>query len=145
DSDKCKCSEKWGGEDCSLERCKDDFCLNHGKCILEKDRKTCVCDMYYNGDNCDVLIQPKSACENGLIENKFQILGNFFYNRTSHKLECECLNSWYGSSCNHFSCTTNSVCHNGNCNKNNQCNCRPGFTGLDCTMAVCENYRGCTN
>ncbi|OQV20825.1 putative Adhesion G protein-coupled receptor E2 [Hypsibius exemplaris] len=49
----CKCPESHLGYDCSGRSCPGSYCNNQGTCVLEKAGKTCTCDAFYSGNNCD--------------------------------------------------------------------------------------------
>ncbi|XP_076804825.1 multiple epidermal growth factor-like domains protein 8 isoform X1 [Clavelina lepadiformis] len=50
---RCQCSYKWVGDDCSMPICPSD-CYPHGTCNLDDGSKTCICNFGYIGIGCEM-------------------------------------------------------------------------------------------
>ena len=49
-------TDRWDSDDCehNINECKNDPCLNDGKCVDGENEFTCECPTGFDGDTCDV-------------------------------------------------------------------------------------------
>ncbi|CAG2209564.1 unnamed protein product [Mytilus edulis] len=68
----CKCPKRWHGSCCDEDAhtCFSNPCLNGGTCIDGFGRYDCNCLQGWDGDNCELDVQPpiQSACPNDVVK-----------------------------------------------------------------------------
>ena len=116
------------------------FCNDHG--TPNQINKTCVCDQFYSGLNCETA----DFCLNNTCSG----------HGTCTNGKCVCVYGWTGKDCAEknpvFTCNGNPqhpCTPNGTCNSDNICECKPGWYGPGCCMNIIDgcispNY-GCSS
>ncbi|XP_038056560.1 delta-like protein 1 isoform X1 [Patiria miniata] len=129
------CLDGWEGAFCTIAICAEGCA--HGTCTSAPG--TCTCQYGWEGELCDQCI-PYEGCVHGYCDT---VPG-----------ECICNPGWGDLLCNqdlyyctnHMPCKNGGTCENGGQPEGFTCYCAPGFTGIDCSVAVecpCQNGGTC--
>ena len=135
----CECTAGFSGATCDVPEC-DPACVN-GTCVEgenEGDPNVCNCNEGFEGDSCETQIDPCDdlTCVNGTCNAI-----------SASEAECNCSSGWKGDACDVVDtvCSeaqeNNLNCINGDCVLDDgipTCQCATGFSGADCSVAVCD-------
>ncbi len=93
DDEFCKCSDGWGGPDCSfdIDECYQTPCQNGGICKNLEGSYECNCTAEFKGFNCETI---GSDCNTIICEN-----GGFCMSDDGDELVCSCPQGYEGQLC----------------------------------------------
>ena len=157
----CTCNDGWTGGFCDQEITCDEPCKGNTECT---DVNTCTCKEGYEGVNCDVPIcsVPCSGnwecvtpdhcgckdgwkgddCEIPICDEDCAAKINMHCESTREN-KCVCNDGWESAENSDAGCTI-PVCepecrNNSTCNEQQTCDCTPGWHGVACELADCQN------
>ncbi|XP_003371813.1 putative Low-density lipoprotein receptor domain class A [Trichinella spiralis] len=123
-----RCPAEYDGNRC--ERYKCTGLCEHGTCFVDKitGNPSCRCMSGWTGEKCDVRIDIcNDYCFN---HGKCQIQWN-------HQPICFCTPPYHGDRCRHCGPLQ---CFNGGHCAQNRCQCKPGYSGMDCGQDLCDDF-----
>ncbi|XP_051158624.1 protein crumbs isoform X1 [Leptopilina boulardi] len=124
----------------TMDNCKHEPCLRHGKCVSRQNRYECHCYKRYSGNNCQ--IDNGSPC----LKNPCQSGGTCFEDQKGD-YSCNCLSGYTGTHCEtkmgerlckDNPCRNDAICVESN--NDYKCECKPGWTGKNCDVNFNECY-----
>ncbi|KAK2581667.1 hypothetical protein KPH14_002164 [Odynerus spinipes] len=144
----------------TMDVCRNEPCMMHGKCVSRQDRYECHCYARYSGNNCQIDNGPpclSNPCRNGgiCIEDK---KGDYTCNcqpgfmacppnsicvEDSHGPQCVCNPGYMGNppNCTINYCASNPCVNGGTCSSTRDgynCTCPPDWKGKNCQINVDE-------
>jgi len=118
----CICNDGWSGMTCDKPECPG---CEHGECVMPG---MCACHPGWSGPNCTIC-EERLDCKYGrCVDEPF---------------ECQCYSKYNGSACDQPMCAEGCHPEHGFCTVPEQCWCKPGWTGENCT--VCQPYWSCVH
>ncbi|KAI4495639.1 hypothetical protein M0802_008474 [Mischocyttarus mexicanus] len=127
----------------TMDVCRNEPCMMHGKCVSRQDRYECHCYARYSGNNCQIdngspcLVNP---CRNGgiCIEDK---KGDFTCNCQPGYTGASCESQLGVRLCEESPCKNNGVCL-ALADNEYKCECSSGWTGKNCETNIneCSSY-----
>ncbi|XP_035724721.1 protein crumbs-like isoform X1 [Vespa mandarinia] len=123
----------------TMDVCRNEPCMMHGKCVSRQDRYECHCYARYSGNNCQ--IDNGSPCLNSPCRN-----GGICIEDKKGDFTCNCQPGYTGASCEsqlgvrlceESPCKNNGICLALTDNEY-KCECLPGWTGKNCETNINE-------
>jgi len=145
----CACKEGFCGPACNqaCPKCQNN-CTGHGVC----DGTRCTCDFGFTGDDCSAVLGvcPKNCSGKGRCVFPTPPPAGLSFNASRMVPYCQCIEGFYGDSCNSLASDAASRCPR-NCSGKGYCltsgcQCLAGFSGRSCEIAYgnCEVMNKCS-
>ncbi|KRX38253.1 Prolow-density lipoprotein receptor-related protein 1 [Trichinella murrelli] len=160
----CHCKTGYSGDRCQNDLCYMR-CLNNGECrIFEPFGPICLCPAEYDGNRCErykctglcehgtcfvdkITGNPSCRCMSGWTGEKcdvrIDICNDYCFNhgkcqiQWNHQPICFCTPPYHGDRCRHCGSLQ---CFNGGHCAQNRCQCKPGYSGMDCGQDLCDDF-----